>query len=338
MERESFEFDVNGVACTSDLGARRRHVLAIALVSLSAFLAAALVARPAMAASFLDWIKDPYGVTCGFLADQISALLGVFYDSSTIMNEFDQLLGDAVMVSDKTSVLQFVEDAQRIAVKPIAVSVLALALLLQLLKVAQRMDAGGPGGPMPGVREVFGLFVFCACYLYVVGHATELARGVYTLLNEIAWRFSPANGMGMNSEQMGSLLSSDISEGNIVMLLALVVAWFVTLFAVTAAVAASYGRGIEIYLLTMFTPLALAFLALDETRQWGVGFIKSYCAACLAGAIILFFMWICPYIIVGTCLTDSDFLVPIVRILAACGLMGMGVAQSGNTARQILGG
>lgn len=329
MATRRFEFTVNGHACACDLGRGRRRV-AVAL----ALAATALLVPCAARAVTLD---DLFAGPCGVLAGEVGKVFGVFYQSNTLMNGFDTLLGSDDASGTLGKVLETVEFAQSATIKPIAATVLALAILLQLLKISQRMDANAQ---MPALREVLGLFVFCACYLYVLRNCTELARGVFALFKSVAFQFSPGNGKAMDQETLSNLISANVdgAEGTTVLFIALLFAWGAALFSVVSAVAASYGRGIQIYLMTLFAPLALAFLALDETRQWGVGFVKSYCATCLTATIILFFMWVGPYLLVGTAITAGDWLPAVIKIIAVSGLMGAGITSSGKYAREILGG
>jgi len=48
-----------------------------------------------------------------------------------------------------------------------------------------------------------------------------------------------------------------------------------------------YGRFFKIYMYTAIAPVPLSTFAGEPTQQIGVGFIKSYAAVCLEGAIIL---------------------------------------------------
>lgn len=48
-----------------------------------------------------------------------------------------------------------------------------------------------------------------------------------------------------------------------------------------------YGRFFKIYLYTALAPIPLSTLAGEPTSQIGKNFIKSFCAVCLEGAIII---------------------------------------------------
>ena len=48
-----------------------------------------------------------------------------------------------------------------------------------------------------------------------------------------------------------------------------------------------YGRFFKLYLYTAIAPVPLATFAGEPTQQVGKSFIKSYCAVCLEGAIIV---------------------------------------------------
>ncbi len=48
-----------------------------------------------------------------------------------------------------------------------------------------------------------------------------------------------------------------------------------------------YGRFFKLYLYTAIAPVPLSTFAGEPTQQVGKSFIKSYCAVCLEGAIIV---------------------------------------------------
>ena len=48
-----------------------------------------------------------------------------------------------------------------------------------------------------------------------------------------------------------------------------------------------YGRFFKIYLYTALAPIPLSTLAGEPSQQIGKSFIKSFCAVCLEGAIII---------------------------------------------------
>ena len=49
----------------------------------------------------------------------------------------------------------------------------------------------------------------------------------------------------------------------------------------------SWARTLQIYIMAAFVPIPISLLALDKTRQMGVGYLKNFAAVCLAGVIIL---------------------------------------------------
>lgn len=48
-----------------------------------------------------------------------------------------------------------------------------------------------------------------------------------------------------------------------------------------------YGRFFKLYLYTAIAPIPLSSLAGEHTQNIGISFIKSYCAVCLEGVIIV---------------------------------------------------
>lgn len=69
----------------------------------------------------------------------------------------------------------------------------------------------------------------------------------------------------------------------------------VALYIVSIAVATA--RAIQLYVMAAFSPIPLALLGFEETRQSGISFLKNFCAACLAGAIMMFLFAAYPLIL-----------------------------------------
>lgn len=61
----------------------------------------------------------------------------------------------------------------------------------------------------------------------------------------------------------------------------------------------SWARTIQIYVLAAFSPIPLSLMALDETRQMGVDYLKNFAAVCLAGVIILVLLVSFPIVLGG---------------------------------------
>ena len=68
----------------------------------------------------------------------------------------------------------------------------------------------------------------------------------------------------------------------IALLLVSVISWVVVLGAYIVALVVCWARAIQLYIMAAFSPIPLSLMALDDTRQIGIGYLKNFTAVCLA--------------------------------------------------------
>ena len=85
----------------------------------------------------------------------------------------------------------------------------------------------------------------------------------------------------------------------IAMLLVSLVSWLVVLVAYIVSLVVCWARALQLYIMAAFSPIPLSLMALDDTRQIGVGYIKNFAAVCIAGLIILILLVSFPLILGG---------------------------------------
>jgi len=131
------------------------------------------------------------------------------------------------------------------------------------------------------------------------------------------------------------------------MLAVALISWLVVIVAYVVALVVTWARAIQIYIMAAFSPIPLSLMALDETRQMGVGYLKNFAAVCLAGIIILVLLVSFPIVLGG--LNAASAGVPVVdsiigglsyalQYLAMCILLILSLVKSGSWARDIMGG
>ena len=142
---------------------------------------------------------------------------------------------------------------------------------------------------------MFQLFVFMAIFIFLVNHAAELMQGVFDLVNAISLAINNFLGSRVPSTTWNSSRTQawDVAQGFTMVVMSIACS-VVAIFAFMLAKAMLYARAITIYILTMFSPLAFAFLGLDVTKQWGIGFLKNFIAEALSGAVMLVIIWCFP--------------------------------------------
>jgi hypothetical protein len=315
--------------------------------SLTVLLLALTVALPAPA--FAGIAEDINAWICGVLRDtcnlifnsQVDMLRGIGVDG-VLAADFTQMLGSAGSVT----MYDVVRAVWQNAILPIGCGVLSFVFTVQLIKVSQRMDGNAS---MPGVKEVVFLLVFFAVFLFLVQNSFEIMQGIYGIAKIAISRTAGLFGTG--SELDLSTVSIATTDDDVAALLAMLVIalinWVVVIVAYVVALVVSWARALQIYVMAAFAPIPISLLALDETRQMGVDYLKNFAAVCLAGVIILVLLVSFPIVLGG--LNAASAGVPVVdsvvgglsyalQYLAMCILLIVSLVKSGSWARDIMGG
>ena len=308
---------------------------------------AVLFAVPGFA--YADIAGDINSWLCGILRDtcnwifnsQVDMLKGIGVEG-VLSAGFAQMLGSAGSVT----MYDIVHGVWEVAVLPIGCGILGFVFTVQLIKISQRMDGNAS---MPGVKEVVFLLVFFAVFLFLVQNSFELMRAVYEVTRLAISRVSGMFGAGgaLDLSAVSITTEDDDVAALLAMLVVALVSWLVVIVAYVVALVVSWARAIQIYVMAAFSPIPLALMSLDETRQMGVGYLKNFAAVCLAGIIILVLLVSFPVVLGG--LDAASAGVPVVdsvvgglsyalQYLAMCILLILSLVKSGSWARDIMGG
>lgn len=321
-----------------------RFAMAAGLAALATVL---LLACPGPAyASIADdvnsWLCGVLRDTCNWIFNgQVNVLKGIGTDG-VLSASFDQMIGGAGSVT----MYDVVHGVWEAAILPIGCGVLSFSFTLQLIKISQRMDGNAA---MPGVKEVVFLLVFYAVFLFILQHSFEIMQSVYEVTRIAVERVSGLFGTG--SELDLATVSITTTGDNVAALLGMLVvalvSWVVVLAAYVTALVVCWARAIQIYVMAAFSPIPLALLSQDETRQMGVGYLKNFASVCLAGVIILVLLVSFPIVLgglqtasTGSAIVDSQVagLSYALQYVAMCILLIISLVKSGSWARDIMGG
>jgi hypothetical protein len=168
---------------------------------------------------------------------------------------------------------------------------------------------------------------------------------IYTAINTIIIDIQALFTASSYTFTVDTLTSADPGAAFVSLLMAVVfyliscVAWIVSMFV-------AYARAIQIYVMTAFSPLPYALLGFDETRSWGVGYIKMFLSLCFAGAIMIILLFVYPMILAGIFGAGSSGAIAIngaeafdiLKLLVVSILLIISLAKSGAWARDIFGG
>lgn len=202
---------------------------------------------------------------------------------------------------------------------------------------------------MPGVKEVIFLLVFFAVFLFLVQNSFAIMQAIYEVAKLAIDRVAGLFGAGSQIDL--TTVSITTTDNDVAALLAMLavalISWLVVIVAYVVALVVTWARAIQIYIMAAFSPIPLSLMALDETRQMGVGYLKNFAAVCLAGIIILVLLVSFPIVLGG--LNAASAGVPVVdsiigglsyalQYLAMCILLILSLVKSGSWARDIMDG
>ena len=274
--------------------------------------------------------------------NQVAVLSSIGYEG-IIGADFSQMLTTAGDVS-MYDIARGVWDA---AVLPIGCGVLGLVFTVKLIQISQRMDGNAS---FPGVKEVVFLLVFFAVFLFLIQNSFELMEAIYAVVGLAIDRTMSLFGSGgaIDLTAVSVVTEDDDVPALIALLLVSVISWVVVLGAYIVALVVCWARAIQLYIMAAFSPIPLSLMALDDTRQIGIGYLKNFTAVCLAGLIILILLIAFPLILGGLTGASTSTGTPIdgiatgltyaLQYLAMCVLLILSLVKSGAWARDIVSG
>lgn len=310
-------------------------------------LATALFGMPdfafaAIADDINDWLCGLLRDTCNWIFNSQVDMLKSIGTDGVLSASFTQMLGSAGSVT----MYDIVHGVWEVVILPIGCGVLSFVFTVQLIKISQRMDGNAA---MPGVKEVIFLLVFFAVFFFLVQNSFAIMQAIYEVAKLAIDRVAGLFGAGSQIDL--TTVSITTTDNDVAALLAMLVvaliSWLVVIVAYVVALVVTWARAIQIYIMAAFSPIPLSLMALDETRQMGVGYLKNFAAVCLAGIIILVLLVSFPIVLGG--LNAASAGVPAVdsiigglsyalQYLAMCILLILSLVKSGSWAREIMGG
>lgn len=233
------------------------------------------------------------------------------------------------------------------AVKPVAATVLAIVFTLELARVGAQAD----GDRQLGVKIVAAA-IFKIALVYVAALNSPL---FLTAINEIGSAViggfsSSLSSDGAAAVQLGDQARNAIEGMNpmaqagafAILLIPFLVSQGVSV-AVTVIVAL---RFMQLYVMSAFNPLPIAFIAHEQTRGWGIGYFKSYAVVVLQSAT-LFFSFYMYRVLVATAVavpkvTDdigiSWFIDNFTGLVGSAVLLLCAIFMSNAVAKRLFGG
>ena len=329
------------------LKARRRRAFAISAATAFALCALLLVpAQPAyadIAGDVNDWLCGLLRDCCNWMFKAQTGVLGSIGANGILSADFAHMLTSS---SDLT-MHDVARGVWQVAILPIGCGVLGLVFTLKLIEISQRMDGSQS---LPGVKEVVFLLVFFAVFLFLIQNSFDIMAAIYEVIGLAVDRVEGLFGTGgaMSLAEVSIVTTEDDVSALMAMLVVSLISWLVVLVAYIVALVVCWARAIQLYVMAAFSPIPLAFLGFDQTRQIGLGYLKSFGAVCIAGLIILILLISFPVILGGIVAVNPGTGTPIdaiangltyaLQYLAMCILLVLSLVKSGAWARDIVSG
>ena len=232
-----------------------------------------------------------------------------------ILNDIGSGVGDDIIAQLLKTPAQYSSEmyelslsVARTAVKPVASTILAIMCVLEIARVSTRADGDRELGvkllamamfkPVP----VFTAAQHCELMLKAID---EIGQSVMNGIHTAAPTTGTAAGAGLG-DSMRSAIESAGPFGQIPCLILLIIPFLVSKGATIVVTVVVLLRFVQIYMLTAFNPLPIAFIAQEETRQWGINYFKQYASAVFQCATL--YLAILMYrTLVGGTLNPSKF-------------------------------
>lgn len=287
---------------------------------------------------------------CGVLRDWCNWIFGAQTDvlkSLGAQGVLSAPFATMLTTAGDVSMYDIARGVWQVAIVPIGCGVLGLVFTLKLIEISQRMDGNQA---MPGVKEVVFLLVFFAVFLFLIQNSFDLMAAIYEVVGLAIDRVETLFGSGgaLNLATVSIVTGEDDLSALLAMLIVAVISWLVVLIAYIVALVVCWARAIQLYIMAAFSPIPLAFLGFDQTRQIGIGYLKSFGAVCIAGIIILVLLISFPVILGGIVAVNPGTRTPIdaiangltyaLQYLAMCILLVLSLVKSGSWARDIVSG
>ena len=323
----------------------RRFKLAFAatIVILTTLLVPAHNAYADIAGDINNWLAELLRDAANWMfSKQAEVLKGIGYDG-ILGADFNSML----TTSGSISMYDIAHGVWKVAILPIGCGVLSLVFTVKLIQISQRVDGNAS---MPGVKEVVFLLVFFAVFLFLIQNSFDLMASIYEVCGLAIDRVEALFGAGgaLDLPEVSVVTTDDDIPALLAMLVVSLISWVVVLAAYIVALVVCWARALQLYIMAAFSPIPLAFMALDDTRQIGVGYLKNFTAVCVAGLIIVILLIAFPVILGGLTGANPGTGTPVdavangltyaLQYLAMCILLILSLVKSGAWARDIVSG
>ena len=173
---------------------------------------------------------------------------------------------------------QMAGSVHTVAVRPIAATIASIVFTLELARAAVRAD----GDRELGVRIIGMVLLKCALVLLFAQNAGLILEGIDAVVASIVRAMSgvlaaaPETGGQLLGDQMREAIEDAGLIGQSGLMVLVLIPFFVSQVAGVVLLAVVYMRFMQIYMLSCFASLPVVFMASEQTRAMGVGYLRRY--------------------------------------------------------------
>ncbi|WP_455090507.1 type IV secretion system protein [Parascardovia denticolens] len=181
------------------------------------------------------------------------------------------------------------------AVKPVAMTVLAVVFSLEILHASQSIDQDGTQGVRTITKSLFKIIIvymaamnaswLCELITYLI---QQIGTGVSRLITlpNTASADDKATKLGDALENSGALGQANLGQ-QLVAIIMLLIPFLIARLAGLAVQVLIVARFVELLILTAFGSLPIAFLSYDGTKSWGEAYIREYASCAFSNITLL---------------------------------------------------
>jgi len=221
------------------------------------------------------------------LLETIQSQLQEGFEYDLLKKEFTQLM---------PQLYGYIETIMETVTKPVAFTLLALFFLLELQRLALKIESSGSS--MAGAEMVFKLLFKVMLFKIIIENVGDIMSTMYEasryLITKIEMQASMSGSLDLNARY--GLGNIDTSGNNLLAWIGMGLTTLVVMAVNIFVKVVVNFRVIEIYFYTAVSPIPLATLPNEELGQIGKGFLKTYAGVCIHGVMLCLIFTFMPFI------------------------------------------
>lgn len=228
--------------------------------------------------------------------------------------------------------------------KPVAYTLLAILLLVDLYQVSMQISQQG-GNSMAPATSVLRSVLKYGVVKWAIDNASVLLTAIFSTCISITSGIEshlPASSIAsfFSTEELKNMVN-DLTGGVLAQIGSLIVLLLALIGAYAAVISVAIivmSRFVQLYIYLAFAPVPISMLPDSHTCQIGIGFLKGFTGVCLQSAVIALTLRMFPYFMAAF-VTSADSLVGLAfNTLLMSFALAASLTTSGAMAKALVGG